>query len=181
MFLWLMPANLMWGHQQTLPSGCHKNNRCRWLPVFKNEYYSDNRIPTLGIWGKLLLEWRLNNGTNGNLATSINVNDNVCHHVALVVSRSGPSRARLYVDGVQQASSTNVQYSWNVTNSNPAYLGRERTGGTPFIIWVLWTRYPFPKSIDAGRNSPECYHGAFWLGTQPPRLLEIQFRYARRQ
>ncbi|MEM7111125.1 MAG: LamG-like jellyroll fold domain-containing protein [Chloroflexota bacterium] len=77
--------------------------------------------------GRLLLEWSYGQ----NISSNVLVNDGQCHHVAAVVDRSAQN-AKLYVDGVLAANVTHPRYGNNIDNTNPVYIGQERTLNSAF-------------------------------------------------
>jgi len=72
--------------------------------------------------GKLAFEWFYNGNSYLKIESTVHADDGQCHHVAVVVDRSG-TNAKLYIDGVLDKDVTDARYAQNIDNIAPVYIG----------------------------------------------------------
>ncbi len=83
------------------------------------------------IWiynNKLLFEWAHNGIAAQIIQSTGNINNDQCHHIAVVVDRS-ETKVSLYIDGSLDSEHINARYAQDIQNTAPVYIGQERELG----------------------------------------------------
>lgn len=128
-------ANTDFTIQAVVKTTFNANNQRRCIFSKMVDNFDPNQAITgyqLWAWdGKLALEWYENGNGPFFIASTTDITDAQCHHVAVVVDRNAQN-AKLYVDGVLEADVTDTRYGLDIDNIAPVYIGRDRTGSGGF-------------------------------------------------